>query len=219
LGTPIGPFLHPDDREIAAECWRSIRATGQPAPPRSFRVIRSADQLVEVESSGAPCVYGGKPAIQAVFRDITERNQSSAALSESEAKYRAIFDNAVEAFFQTTPEGAFLNLNPALARIYGYTSADEVISHYRDIGHQLYVDPGRRKEFIRLIETARTVTAFEIQIRRRDGSYAWVSESARAVRDASGNVLWYEGTVEDMCACRRRCAEFMELRLPKLRKH
>jgi PAS domain S-box-containing protein len=138
-----------------------------------------------------------------VARDITGRKQIEAALRDSEIRYGAILNNAVEGFFQTTPEGAFRTLNPALARIYGYDSPDEVIAHFKDIGHQLYVDSQRRREFVRQIEAQGSVMGFEFEIQRKDGSQAWVSESTRAVRDATGKVCWYEGTVEDITMRKR----------------
>ena len=140
--------------------------------------------------------------------DITEWQRAEERLRANEAKYRAIFENAVEGLFQTTPEGAFLNLNPALARIYGYETPEEVIAHFNDIASQLYVDANRREEFVRLMERHGKVQAFEFAIRRRDGSQAWVSESARAVHGADGKLLWYEGTVEDITE-RKRAEELM----------
>jgi diguanylate cyclase (GGDEF)-like protein/PAS domain S-box-containing protein len=134
----------------------------------------------------------------AQVQDTTARRRAEEALRESEAKYRAIFDNAVEGFFQTTPEGRFIILNPALARIYGYSSPQEVIECISDIGQDLYLDPHGREEFLRLMEAHGVVHAFEFQIRRKDGSHAWVKESTRAVRDGVGKLVYYEGTVEDI---------------------
>jgi PAS domain S-box-containing protein len=216
LGKPIGPFFHPDDQERAAARRGRIRATARPVSPQPFLLRRLDSQLIDVESSGAPCLHQGRPAIQVIFRDITERKHAEEARRESEARYRAIFDNAVEGLFQTSPEGSFLKLNPALARIYGYESPEEVIAQFKDIGSQLYVDPNRRQEFIRLIEAQGTVKAFEFEIRRKNGSRAWVSESTRAVHDAAGSLLWYEGTVEDITE-RKNAEEALRQREASLR--
>jgi PAS domain S-box-containing protein len=118
-------------------------------------------------------------------------------LRESERKYREIYENAVEGIFQTSPDGRMLSANPALARIYGYAGPAELIDGIRDVSRQLYVDPARRAEFVRLIEQE-AVSGFDSQIRRRDGEVIWISESARAVRDARGRILYYEGRVEDI---------------------
>ena len=119
-------------------------------------------------------------------------------LRVAEAKYRSIFENAVEGIFQSTPDGRYITANPALARIYGYSSSAEVTTNFTDIENQLYVDPQRRAEFVRLIEEYGKVSEFESQIYRQDGSIVWISEKAYAVRDESGKLLYYEGLIEDI---------------------
>ncbi|MEG3858875.1 PAS domain-containing sensor histidine kinase [Microcoleus sp. herbarium12] len=130
----------------------------------------------------------------------TRRELESAyqKLEAAEAKYRSIFENAGEGIFQSTPEGRYITANPALARIYGCDSPEEVTAKFTDIERQLYVDPVRRKEFLRSIAQSNTVSDFESQIYRCDGSIVWISEKARAVRDSSGSVLYYEGLIEDI---------------------
>ncbi len=119
-------------------------------------------------------------------------------LEVTEAKYRSIFENAIEGIFQSSPAGGYITANPALARIYGYSFAEEVTANFTDIEHQLYVDPKRRAEFVRLIEQDGIVSQFESQIYRRDGSIVWISEKAYAVRDEQGKLLYYEGLIEDI---------------------
>ncbi|MBF2009036.1 MAG: PAS domain S-box protein [Chlorogloeopsis fritschii C42_A2020_084] len=119
-------------------------------------------------------------------------------LRVAEVKYRSIFENAVEGIFQSSPDGRYITANPALARIYGYSLPEEVTENFTDIEHQLYVDPQRRAEFVRLIEQYGSVSEFESQIYRRDGSIVWISEKAYAVRDENGKLLYYEGLIEDI---------------------
>lgn len=118
-------------------------------------------------------------------------------LKVAEAKYRSIFENAVEGIFQSSPDGRYITANPALARIYGYSVAQEVTANFTDI-EQLYVDPNRRAEFVRLMEKYGSVSEFESQIYRQDGSIVWISEKAYAVRDEQGKLLYYEGLIEDI---------------------
>jgi sigma-B regulation protein RsbU (phosphoserine phosphatase) len=118
---------------------------------------------------------------------------------------RAIFyaierTDSVSGIFQTTPEGRYLNVNPSLARIYGYNTREELMARISDIGRLLYVDPSRRAEFIRLMHEQGVVKDFESQTYRMDGSVIWISENARAVRDASGQIQYYEGSVVDITA-------------------
>lgn len=142
--------------------------------------------------------YNGGKAAFTVGIDITERNQAEEALRQAEAKYRNIFENAVEGIFQSTVEGRYLSANPALARIYGYTSAEEMMVELTNIQQQLYVNPDRRQEFVQALQQAGAVTNFESQVYRKDGSVIWISENARAVCDDDGVLLYYEGTVEDI---------------------
>jgi PAS domain S-box-containing protein len=127
---------------------------------------------------------------------IAERTDGLGAAGDT--SYRAYFENAVEGIFRTTPSGRYLDANPALARIYGYGSVATLKAALVDIEGQLYVDPGRRAAFTAEMNAHDRVTAFESRIRRRDGSTIWISENARAVRDWSGRLVCYEGTVEDI---------------------
>lgn len=127
-----------------------------------------------------------------------DRAESQARLLHAEEKYRSIYENAVEGIFQTTPDGHYLSANSALARIYGYENPDELMRQVSDIGRMLYVEPGRRDDFVRIMQEHDVVSAFESRIRRKNGEIIWISENVRAVRDKQGRILFYEGTVEDV---------------------
>ncbi len=165
--------------------------------------------------------YNQGKAAFTVGIDITERDQAETALREAEAKYRNIFEHAVEGIFQTTPEGHYLSANPALAHIYGYESAATMMAELTNIQQQLYVEPRRRQEFVQALQRDGAVTGFESQIYQRNGSIIWISENARAVYDASGSLLYYEGTVEDITqrkeveAALQRANEELELRVER----
>jgi len=116
-----------------------------------------------------------------------------------------MFEHALWGIFQTTADGRYVRANPALARIYGYASVPSLLSGLTDIGRQLYVDPTRRGEFVRLMRENGALSGFESQIYRRDGSIIWISESCREVRDSRGELTCYEGSVEDIT--RRKAAE------------
>lgn len=139
----------------------------------------------------------------AITRDITERKEAEAALQQAEEKFRTIFERAAEGIFQTTSTGQYLSANPALARIYGYASTEEMVGKLTNIQQQLYVDSGRRLDFIYLMEKYGKVTEFESQVFRHDGSIIWVTENSSAVKDASGKLLYYEGTVKDITERKR----------------
>lgn len=144
----------------------------------------------------------------AVKEDITERKRAEEALRHAEEKYRTIVENAVEGIYQTTPEGQFISANPSFVRCFGYESSEEMIAALNDLDHQFYVDPHRRQEFAHVMQTEGIVYEFESQAYRKDGSIVWVSENARAVRDASGKILHYEGTMVDITD-RKRAEELI----------
>lgn len=115
-----------------------------------------------------------------------------------ERSYHAFVHGAVEGFFRTTRDGRYLIANPALARMYGYDSSEQLNRELTDISASLYVDPNRRDEFHALMKSQRVVRDFVSQIRRRDGTIIWIAENARTVTDDDDQFLFYEGTVEDI---------------------
>src|SRR5215211_5871935 len=113
-------------------------------------------------------------AIERELREADVRRERRRA----EEKYRTIFENAVEGIFQTTVEGRFLTANPALARMFGYGSPEELLEAITNIRDQLYVEPGRREEFYRLAQRDGFVSGFKVQMYRKDGDLVWVSANA-----------------------------------------
>ena len=131
-------------------------------------------------------------------REVEEHRITEETLRVTERKFREIFEHSTDGIFQSTPDGRFISANAMLASIYGYESADDLIHDFNDIGSQLYTDAGRREEFTDQMRRSDLIVGFESQIRRRDGVIRWISENARTVRNRNGEVLYYEGTVEDI---------------------
>ena len=139
------------------------------------------------------------------FNKMTRQlNQSFEALRIAEENYRSIFENALEGIFQSSPEGRFINVNPALANIYGYNSPQEMLDSITNIGTQLYVDPERRADFQEKINQQDSISGFQYQCYCKDGSIIWTQIHARIVRASSGQVLYYEGIVQDITERKRR---------------
>ena len=135
-----------------------------------------------------------------VARDITKRQQAQQALQQAEAKYRSIFEQALEGIFQIAPEGKLIGANPALAEMYGYSSPDDMMDSISNVTQQLYVDYPRRQELLVQLETQDAVETYEAEVRRPDGTTFWVSENLRAVKNKAGELLYYVGTVENITA-------------------
>ncbi len=130
--------------------------------------------------------------------EIEKKRRTEKALRRAEEKYRTIFEHAVEGIFQCTPDGRILEANPALARILGYESPAQFMEEVPDVGEAVFLSPELRREYLRQLENDGQVTNYEHQVRRRDGSIIWISESSRLVRDPEGEVMHIEGLVEDV---------------------
>jgi len=140
---------------------------------------------------------------EGMVQDITERKRAEEALRQAEERYRSIFENAVEGIFQSTPEGRYISANPAQARMLGYDSPEELMKSITDIAQQVFVESERRQEFNRLLKEHGVVKGFEFQASRKDGSKIWISSNVRAVRNATRDVVYYEGTAEDITERKR----------------
>ncbi len=125
-------------------------------------------------------------------------------LKRTEAEYRGIFENATEGIYRTSQDGRFLSANPAMARLFGYSSPDELMASITDVGHQLYVNPERRHQFLDLIRQRRPVSDFEVEFFRKDGSTFWASLHARPVYDETDALRFIEGIISDITEQKNR---------------
>lgn len=132
--------------------------------------------------------------------DVTNNKKTEEALKESEERYRNFFQSANEGIFQTTRGGRYLNVNPAFVKMFGFNSKEEMINGVTDIGKQLYVNPGDREIFKKILSEKGYVNGFEIEVYRKDKSKFWISTNAHVIRDDNGNILYLEGTNEDITA-------------------
>jgi PAS domain S-box-containing protein len=160
--------------------------------------------------------YQQGTATVSVGIDVTKRRQAQEALRIAEENYRSIFENALEGIFQSTSDGHYISINPAMARLHGYDSPDDMMVSVTEIGRQLYVDPSCRSEFKRLMQEKGEVKSFEYQVYRKDSSIIWVEENTRAVRDTSGKVLYYEGIIQDISK-RKQEEDALKRQLQELR--
>lgn len=147
-----------------------------------------------------------------LFAEVRERKQAEEALQQAEVKYRRIFENATEGIFQTSYDGQYISVNPALASIYGYASPGDLVHSIIDVGKGLYVQPQRRAELIVYLEQFDHIEGSESEVYRKDGSKIWISETIRKVYDESANFQYYEGIVHDITEQRRMEMELRQQR-------
>jgi PAS domain S-box-containing protein len=194
---------------IGQKCYAALHGRDQVCPwCVNDRVFRGETVRWEVESPkdhrwyyivNTPIQHpDGSMSKMAMIHDVTKQKLMERALQESEARYRGIFENAVVGIFQSTPAGRLLSVNPALAQIYGYDSPEDMIVAVKDLGHQVFVDPKQREEMKRELTETGVIRGRKYQMYRKDGSTPWVSVDARAVRDKTGAISYYEGFVQEI---------------------
>jgi len=146
------------------------------------------------------------------FNDMLEQIQlREIERDKAEKKYREIFDNASHGIFQSAPDGRLVTANPAFARIFGFDSPEDALNSIVNLKSQIYVNPAKRDELQRIIEEHGFIDGFEFEAFRKDGSIIYISENTHAVYDEIGDLLFYEGILENITE--RRQAE--ELKIAK----
>jgi diguanylate cyclase (GGDEF)-like protein/PAS domain S-box-containing protein len=198
----------PEDREHVSRAIHAALEANETFDVE-YRICRADGRVRWVLERGVGLrdAHGQLAWIEGFIQDISERMAANEAMHEAMRRYRSLFEHATEGIFQTTSEGRYLDANPALARIYGHATPQELIAHLHDIPRQLYVLPERRAEFVRLMREHGMVRNFESQVYRRDGSIIWIAENARAVTATDGRVQFYEGTVVDITERKQHDAE------------
>jgi len=202
IGKTLRSIIHPDEIADAEAGFRRMVAGEASSVVVEHRFVCKDGSVTWGHAS--VCVVEGTDEfpgyILAVVEDVTAAKANAAALQQAEEKYRSIFENAVEGIFRSTPQGQFRTANPALARMLGYDSPDQLMGAIKDIGMQLYVLPELREEFKRLHESSDAVREFDCQLFRRDGRKLWVSLHSRAIRDSAGRIIYFDGAAQDISA-------------------
>ena len=195
----IVEHIHPEDRDNVLATVQRCLLTHERFSER-HRIVRTDGDIRVVRITGnIVCADDGLPLrMFGVCHDVTELEKTKEAERIAEHKYRQIFENAGEGIFQSTPDGHYLTANPALARIHGFNSPEELIRSCSDISREIYAEPAQREEFKRLLEQNDFVRGFEHQTFRKDGNKLWILVNARAVRDENGRILYYEGFAQDI---------------------
>jgi len=199
-----GGLIHADDRQAV---WNEVQSAL--AAKRRFRLTyrlqtaAQGERWVWEQGHGIFSPGGELLAIEGFVTDITDRIRAEQSWRETELKYRSIFEQAVQGIYRSTPDGKFLAVNPALARMLGYSSPADLIAHCTDITRDFYAETGTRAALQKLLAENGRVQGFEAQVLRRDRQVIWTRENIYAVRNLSGALLYYEGSVEDITAHKR----------------
>ena len=219
IGGNVFERVHPDDLKIITDSFKILFSDPNAPVQKAEMRIRHADgNWLTLEAMGSSLVRNNVVEAAIVnLRDITERKRAEEALRGSEAKYRNIFENAMEGIYQATNEGKFITVNDAFARMAGYDSPAELMDDIKDIGNQLYVHPEDRKRFLQIRKTKGFVNNFEVEFYKKDRSIFWVVINARAVMDEKGKILYTEGLIEDI-TLRKQAEDKLHQSLERLKK-
>ena len=172
----------------------------------SIRALAGGEKATSIPATDVNNEIGDIARAAEVFRRTlvdadAAREAAVHALAEqrlAEESYRKLFEGSVDGIYVTTPGGALLNANPALARIMGYEAPQDLIGGIGDVAETVYVHAAARDEYQSLMQRDGVVREFEYQVHARDGSILWLSDSATVVRNEAGEVIRYEGTVRDI---------------------
>jgi PAS domain S-box-containing protein len=190
LMIPPDPFIL---QHLQDQCRRERRAHGE------FQLLRQDDTRIFAIISFSPLTdHGRKDSMMINVLDITKRKLIEEELKQTEKKYRSIFENAVDGIFQTNGRGELISANPAMANIFGYDSPSELIKAVNSRKQNVYADPDYFKDLKILLKQQESVHNFEFRALRRSGREIWINENVRSVRDDSGNLMYFEGTIQDI---------------------
>lgn len=184
--------------EAEKVCLEMQRASRKERNHFFFRHRRADGSIRQVEVYSAPIHIRGKVLIYSTIFDITPRRQTEAALRLSEARYRTLFEKAPVGIFQTTFKGKVLYVNPHMARMVGARSTQEAIERFTELSSQLYANPSRRAEMLRLLEERGEIFGFEYEAIALDGQKKWFSMDARISDQCSNDSFIIEGFTSDI---------------------
>jgi|GEM_PF-1778328 len=206
-GKPILELVHPDDWPWGKERIERLITGEIVQESQIYRAKRGPESyfLAEVRSK---CIqWQGKPAVQSVIRDITEQKQAENALRESEERYRTLVERVIDGVYRATPEGRFIEVNPAMVTLLGYDNREELLQ--LDIPSRLYFDPEERRRLL-MEQSGSESKIMEVRLRRKDGSPIWVEDHCLHVRDESGAIILHEGIIRDISERKKAEAQLRE---------
>ena len=187
----------PELSEMHARSAAALRG-GAPGYEQDFRIVKPERTYWLHESVSISPRGPGQWLLFGVIIDVSATKEAEQAIRASETRYRELFEGAMEGVFQSTPEGRLIKVNPALARIFGCATPEEFLAWTKNGAIPLYVRAGRRDEYFSELKAHDRIADFESEVYTRDGSVKRISENVRAVRDADGRLLHFQGFISDV---------------------
>jgi PAS domain S-box-containing protein len=199
--TPFPSFVHPDDRAMVVDRHQK-RTLGETVPARyAFRLMTRDGNTRWVEVNVVEITWEGRPASLGLLADITERKRAEDVLRDSEEKFRSIFENVVDAYFETAMDGTILEISPSIETLSkGQYHRDDLIGRSM---YDFYSDPGRRQALLQVLRERGRVSDFEIELTNRDSSVVPCSISTKVHFDAQGRPDRILGSLRDITERKR----------------
>jgi len=186
-----------EDQQRVESAVQNLFIDGKRRDVEADLIIKNG-QRIPYYFTGVRMVLDQRNYLLGMGLDLTQQKSTEDALIKSEEKYRTIFENAVEGIYQTTPEGVLVEANPAMAKILGYSSTDELLSSIKDVSQDLYYFRSARKRFLDLLAENKVVAGYEVEFLKKNGSRIWVSIHARPINDSKGKLQLIEGIFFDI---------------------
>ena len=194
-------IIHPDDQETMKRYLIEHVVKNKNAFEKEYRIIRKSDGRMKWVHGLGELTFdegGSTSHMIGTIQDVTQRRKMEEDLVKSEMKYRTIVENSQEGIFQASPESPHTTVNSAFAAMLGYDSTQEAQNCITNIPKQVYVDSSEYQKVLDVVLRDGGIKGYETEFYRRDKSRIWVNMSVSAVRDTSGNLLYYHGIVEDI---------------------
>jgi diguanylate cyclase (GGDEF)-like protein/PAS domain S-box-containing protein len=192
---------------VIPECQVQVKtvftnlADGFPSPRRLELGFTNKEGAVRwVDLCISPTMYQGQPAVVVGVSDISTRKNSELALRQNESRFRTLFDAVPICLYQSTPEGIITEINQAGVQMLGFQTREDLLAVNAS---QLYVSPADHERWKSAIDQEGVLRNFVYQIRRQDGTHLWVMDNSRSVRDSNGQVISFQGSLEDITERKR----------------
>ena len=214
-GSNLFSMLSPEDQEKQRNDF-VLLLKGQKPTYRSFTRIRISDgtfRAIELALSMIRQDENKKLRVVGTITDVEERRRAERALAEAEKKYRTIVENAAGGLYQLTPEGIYLSANPAMARILGYSSPEEMLRLIKNANGIVYPELSERQRFNQTLNGQGQMFGYETEVITKDKTKIWVRENVRVVKDEQNNILYYEGSMEDITQRKEADIALMEAKI------
>jgi PAS domain S-box-containing protein len=199
IGRFRADIIHPLDLSKVISAFRNIVQNDSMIETLEYRHMMPDGTYKWLECTFNNLLH--EPTIQAVvlnYHDITERKKAVETIRLAEERYRHIFENTLEGIYQSTPDGRFITANPAMAKMFGYATPQDLVASVTDIATQLYVDPRERERMKALVEKEGFANGFELKALKKNKEEMWVRAHIRAIKNGRGKIEYFEGTIEDI---------------------